>query len=40
MLMFAGPAKEFTADQIDNVVGRRVVGEVRSGEMIARDNVE
>ncbi|MDA1100165.1 MAG: N-acetylneuraminate synthase family protein [Proteobacteria bacterium] len=38
-LMFARPASEFAADQIDNVIGRRILGAVRSGEIIARDNV-
>jgi N,N'-diacetyllegionaminate synthase len=39
-LMFARPATEFAADQIGSVIGRRVVGAVRLGETITRNNVE
>lgn len=40
MLMFARPATEFAADQIDVVIGRRIVDGISSGEMIARANIE
>jgi N-acetylneuraminate synthase/N,N'-diacetyllegionaminate synthase len=39
-LMFARPATEFAAGEIGRVVGARLKGAVRRGELIRRDNVE
>lgn len=38
-LMYARPATEFTADQLPELVGRKVDNAVKLGELIARDNV-
>lgn len=38
-LMYARPATEFTADQLPELVGRKVKNAVRLGELIARDNL-
>ncbi len=38
-LMFARPATEFTADQIDTLVGRSLKQGIGRGELIARDNL-
>jgi N,N'-diacetyllegionaminate synthase len=39
-LMFARPAGEFPADQIGDVIGRRIRSALGSGEILTRDNVE
>ncbi len=39
-LMFARPATEFPASEVGKVVGARLKGPVKMGEMIRRDNVE
>jgi len=38
-LMFARPATEFPASAVDEVVGARLKGPVKKGELIRRDNV-
>jgi len=39
-LMFARPATEFAAAEIDSLVGNRLVSQVALGELIRRDNVD
>ena len=38
-LMFARPATEFSSEMIDDVLGRRLVNAVSSGQMIQRENL-
>ncbi|HIF09527.1 MAG TPA: hypothetical protein EYQ81_06570 [Sneathiellales bacterium] len=39
-LMFARPASEFSADQINDVIGRCILNALGSGEILTHDNVE
>jgi N,N'-diacetyllegionaminate synthase len=38
-LMFARPATEFPADQVETIVGKTLIRAVKRGETVARDNV-
>jgi len=38
-LMFARPATEFPASDVNTLIGRQILGSVRAGELIRRDNI-